>query len=348
MWGDEGHYEAELKANICKRKVHSLGSCDQDQFEALILEQIQVVGGSKSLFNKIHRGMMKEGKLKEFNPFFIKEQCDLYQWRKDFIKDSENLCTCCDTFKEQYIVDIFEYAMATECLDLEEEDEITDYIRQQQEVPSCGKNGCGWCGKVIVDSSRDIQLMYDKDYMVGELEMAADDHFACEYDVLKTEQEEFIRENDKFQNYSVDDMGFNKLAHQIVEFNLKSPKTLLEQAIKAVKKFDIPTAGENLPATLEKKIESGLYLPGDEPPKIISKKGKDLFSKLNQAYLEVFGDRELVSLRSDHVVFKGLAEMYENLFHDDSGLKEFESFVLIYDNLFYDDDGEKEKEVETK
>ena len=123
--------------------------------------------------------------------------------------------------------------------------------------------------------------------------------------------------------YSVDD--FNKLAHQIAEFNLKSSKTLLEQAIKVVKKFDIdiPTAGENLPATLEKKIESGLYLPGDEPPKIISKKGKDLFSKLNQAYLEVFGDRELVSLRSDHVVFKGLAEMYENLFHDDSGLKEF-------------------------
>ena len=40
--------------------------------------------------------------------------------------------------------------------------------------------------------------------------------------------------------------------------------------------------------------------------------------------------------------------MYENLFHDDSGLKEFESFVLIYDNLFYDDDGEKEKEVDTK
>ena len=95
---------------------------------------IQVVRGSKSLFNKIHRGMMKEGKLKEFNPFFIKEQCDLYQWRKDFIKHSENLCTCCDTFKEQYIVDIFEYAMATECLDLEEEDEITEYIRQQQEV----------------------------------------------------------------------------------------------------------------------------------------------------------------------------------------------------------------------
>ena len=27
---------------------------------------------------------------------------------------------------------------------------------------------------MIVDSSRDIQLMYDKDYMVGELEMAAD------------------------------------------------------------------------------------------------------------------------------------------------------------------------------
>ena len=201
---------------------------------------------------------------------------------------------------------------------------------------------------MIVDSSRDIQLMYDKDYMVGELEMAADDHFACEYDVLKTEQEEFIRENDKFQNYSVDDMGFNKQAHQIVKFNLKSPKTLLEQTIKVVKKFDIPTAGENLPATLETKIKNGLYLPGDEPPKIISKKGKDLFSKLNQAYLEVFGDRELVSLRSDHVVFKGLAEMYENLFHDDSGLKEFESFVLIYDKLFYDDDGEEEKEVETK
>ena len=100
-----------------------MGSCDQDQFEALILEQIQVVGGSKSLFNKIHRGMMKEGKLKEFDPFFIKEQCDLYQWRKEFIKNSLNLCTCCDTFKEQYIVDIFEYAMATECLDLEEEDE---------------------------------------------------------------------------------------------------------------------------------------------------------------------------------------------------------------------------------
>jgi len=333
MWGNDGHFEVQIRETTCKRKTHSLKSCDKDQFEALIREQIKVVGGSKTLFNKIHQGMMKQGKSKEFDPFFIKEQCDLYQWRKDFIQESENLCTCCLTFKEQYITEIFEYAMATECLNIDD-DELSDFVWEQHGVPSCDKSGCGWCAVVLVDTTSDIQLLYDRNYMVGELEQALEDEFACEYDVLKAEQEDFIRDNENFQNYDVDDLGFNKLAHQIVELNLTSPKTLLEQSIKAVKKYNIPTTSEDMPSTLEKKMKVGLYTPGDEPPNFISSKGKDMFKSLNKRYQDIYTDADLVFLCSSLRAFGSLCE---NLYEDETELEEeFKGFVNAYENLYCD------------
>ena len=86
MWGDEGHFENVMRAATCPIKISLLQYCDRDRFERLMQEQIDLVGG-KTVFNKIHKGVTEGRFQSDFDPYFIKEQCDLYSYRYNFIVD---------------------------------------------------------------------------------------------------------------------------------------------------------------------------------------------------------------------------------------------------------------------
>ena len=86
MWGDEGHIETVIKEATCPAKVRLLQSCDKSWFERVMEVQIDIVGG-KSLFNKMHKGMATGKFLSHFDPYFIQEQCDLYEYRYDFTEE---------------------------------------------------------------------------------------------------------------------------------------------------------------------------------------------------------------------------------------------------------------------
>ena len=91
VWEEDGLTEGEwydfCDCVECEAKFRLLSPPSyKAKFEALIEKQIALVGGSKSVFTMIHAGMIN------FTPdtFFIKEQCDLYRWRKEFIQKLQN------------------------------------------------------------------------------------------------------------------------------------------------------------------------------------------------------------------------------------------------------------------
>merc|ERR550519_2852512 len=122
-------------SSVKRSLVYFFFSSYKAKFEALIEKQIALVGGSKSVFTMIHTGMIN------FTPdtFFIKEQCDLYRWRKEFIqKLQSNISHDCVFFQEEHIeyhiTENFEYMMAMWCT-LDEKDILEEEEDNFVEAP---------------------------------------------------------------------------------------------------------------------------------------------------------------------------------------------------------------------
>jgi len=319
MLGDEGYFESQLVENVCRKKTTWFKSCDKVQFQALVQEQIQVVGGSSSVFNKIHQGMTKEGYWddKVFDPFFITERCALFEWRKKFARSFGK-----DIFKDS-VGENFAYFML----------EMSTPIEKQptKSFKFCGFEDC-FCCSADWPANLALEDVFSRRYMKAMLRLGFKDNFIYEYESLKDDQEEFIRSYDRFQDFSINDFHFNMTAHQIVEFNLTSPKTLLEQCIKVIKRYEVPFTDQDIPSTLKKKVDVGLYSPGDEPPDMITKKGKKMFASLCKTYLSVFSDPDLVFLCATLGEFRGLGEIYDNVY--DEVKEEFQGLVDMYENIY--------------
>ena len=161
------------------------------------------------------------------------------------------------------------------------------------------------------------RVNYDRKVINTILAKAEKDKFAPEDRGLKDRQEKFIRSDGEFfWDDENDELGFNVKAHVIVEFNQISPKTLLELSIKAVKKFDIKVKEDEVPRSLQKKMAVGMYTPGDEPPDMISERGKELFENLGKVYLDIFKDPDLVFLRAAAAELAAFGEMFDNFYGD--------------------------------
>merc|ERR1719187_1212057 len=166
-------------------------------------------------------------------------------------------------------------------------------------------------------------MTYDKKCILEYFDDNLKDNYDALYDILKGGQKYYIRKLGRFLDFSAyEDTEFCQEAHQIVEFYQTSPKTLLELSIKAVKKFNVSTSSEDIPFTLQKKMQFGLYIPGDDPPDFISARGKQIFKKLNQCYLDLYKDPDLIFLRASFSdleakdEFQRLVDMYENMRDD--------------------------------
>ena len=185
-------------------------------------------------------------------------------------------------------------------------------------------------------------MLYDRQSIEAAMADAEVDNFSHYLD-LKDDQEEYIRIYGEFSEYDYYDGNFNVWAHQIVEFNQTSPKSLLELSIKAVKRYDIKTEDGDIPKSLQKKMQVGLYTPGDDPPDMISERGKALFRSLGKIYIDIFKDPDLVFL----CAARNLGEMFYNVyFYENPGEmllrdkmersieEEMQGLVNIYENLF--------------
>ena len=95
MWGDKGHFETVVREATCPFKISLLQWCDRARFERLVQEQINLVGG-KTVFNKIHKALTEGRFWSDFDPYFVKEQCDLYSYRHKFIVDNAMQCDVTD------------------------------------------------------------------------------------------------------------------------------------------------------------------------------------------------------------------------------------------------------------
>ena len=206
-------------------------------------------------------------------------------------------------------MEVFEYYVAMVCNTQDPE----EYLDDDWLYPCDEESGCVWCNPDQHKGGIGAQL-YDRDVIEERLDEAEEDNFSPDYTDLKELQEMEIRKNGKFVDSDTYDRLFNIMAHQIVEFRQTSPKSLLEQSIKAVKKFDIKVKEEEVPRSLQKKMVVGLYTPGDEPPDMISERGKELFENLGKVYLDIFKDPDLVFLRAAAAELTAFGEMFDNLY----------------------------------
>ena len=100
-----------------------------------------------------------------------------------------------------------------------------------------------------------------------------------------------------------------------------------------MKKFNVSTSSEDIPITLQKKMQFGLYIPGDDPPDFISARGKQIFKKLNQCYLDLYKDPDLIFLRAAFSELMSLGEIFDNLYDDLEAKEEFQRLVDMYENM---------------
>ena len=212
---------------------------------------------------------------------------------------------------------------------METYDEEDDRPRPVMSGSDCVGDGCEW----VRPAEEDIQMTYDKKCILEYFEDNMKDNYDALYDILKGAQKYYIRKLGRFLDFSAyEDPEFCQEAHQIVEFHQTSPKTLLELSIKAVKKFNVSTSSENIPFTLQNKLRFGLYIPGDDPPDFISARGKQIFKKLNQCYLDLYKDPDLIFLWAAFRELRSLGEIFDNLYDDVEAKEEFQRLVDMYEN----------------
>jgi len=244
-----------------------LSNINQKAIDNAVQNQINVVGGSNLLYQKLNESMAGN----KFEAYFIKEQCSLYTWREDFF----NSHFPGDSW---YTVDEDEY----------DDDEFYS-----------------WDDSFTRDITIPFQLTHNFDTVVQLATVELSPELSWLKSCVYLPNDEFVsneaaslykRETMLYDlnilpgstlYYHFDQLGltFSEVAHMIVEFFHNGPKKLEELAIKTILIESVSI--KTLPKSIQKKFVFGMYSVTDDVPANLSDHGKKIFKKARKAFVKM-------------------------------------------------------------
>eukprot|EP00092_Neocalanus_flemingeri_P043564 GFUD01048038.1.p1 GENE.GFUD01048038.1~~GFUD01048038.1.p1 ORF type:complete len:234 (+),score=85.69 GFUD01048038.1:91-702(+) len=199
---------------------------------------------------------MKNGDL---DPFFIREHCAIYSWRKAFF---------CQIFPEHSSYSSLFAILFTISY---------PFTRHFDRVMA------------LASAKVDPELSWLKRQIYFENNEQLSDEAECKYkwEELTTDFTEDGDELEKLTHCEEINIGFSEVAHLIVEVHQTGPKKLEEISLKAVMHHYMPwdfLPLDDVPRVIQKKAIHGMYDVEDDTPDNISDEGKDMFEKMRKVF----------------------------------------------------------------
>jgi len=244
--------EAQVKAEIQRMKmrraeaelknVELVSITDESKVEKIKADQVEIVGSLK-LYERINLNF----RLERFEPFFAKEQFELYRWREDFFHSSfpeEGWFT--DGADDSHAFDTVPY-------------QITKNFQHVVALACSPRN------------------MQERVYFQND-EIASDR-------ARKLFDANTVMYNDSFldkESLEDENLTYSDAAHVIVAVFQSSPLKLEHLAMKQVLEHQMPL--EELPKALQTKAVIGMFDLSDNIPDYINDQGRETFEILRSNF----------------------------------------------------------------
>jgi len=244
--------EAQVRAEVEKMKLRRtdaeqkneqlIKEADKAKVNKIIAEQVEVVGSLK-LYERINRNFLEA----KFEPYFAKEQFDLYSWREEFFHSSfPEECWFTDGGDDSHEFDTvpyqitknFEHVVGLACSPKDIHEKI--YFKSD-EIASAR-------ARTLFDTNT---VMYDESFLDKEF--------------LETQG-----------------LSFSAAAHVIVAVFQSGPQKLEFLAMKKVLEYEISLI--EVPKELQVKSAVGMHDPCDDIPDYINDQGRETFEILNSNF----------------------------------------------------------------
>jgi len=251
-----------------------LSKMDKSEVERVVLEQIKFLGSSGWLYKRINKNM-KGGK---FDPFFLKEHCQLFSWRENFFDryfPGDSWFTA-DTDQYGEEEDYFSW-----------DDPFTRFITIPVQLTQHFDTVIA-LATAKIEPELDwlkFQVFFSNDEILGN---EAESKYKLETLVSDLNEPDFVVPEGSIVGHSLKDhydqvnLTFSDVAHIVVEVYQKGPKKLEELAIKTILKNGTPT--DQLPVAIQKKVVNGMYAIKDNTPDNITDEGKVMFEKMRKVF----------------------------------------------------------------
>ena len=261
-----------------KTNTFLLSRLDKIEMEKVVKEQVCLLGGNKWLYKRINKNL-KDGC---FDPYFIREHCNLYKWREEYFDAKFPGNSWFTVDEEQYDDDLFSW-----------DDPFTRFITIPVQLAqnfdavvamatANVEDNLVWLKSNVYFSndeiiSNEVESKFKLESMISDLtDSDVGPNGLVQLDALM-DNDHTLREH-----YDQVDLTFSDIAHIIVEVYQKGPKKLEEIAIKAViTNHILPT---KLSPMLQRKFVSGMYTIDDDVPENITNEGKLIYNKIRKAF----------------------------------------------------------------
>eukprot|EP00092_Neocalanus_flemingeri_P002186 GFUD01002326.1.p1 GENE.GFUD01002326.1~~GFUD01002326.1.p1 ORF type:complete len:292 (-),score=86.97 GFUD01002326.1:45-920(-) len=240
--------EAQVKAEVEKMKmrrtdaelknIQLVETTDKAKVDRILADQVEVVG-SLTLYERINKNFLDA----KFEPFFAKEQFDLYSWREDFFHSS---------FPEEFwFTDGGDDSHAFDTVPFQ----ITKNFDKVVALACSPRND-------------QFKVYFESDESSSAKARTRFDTNTVMYDESLLDKEFLEAEG----------LSFSDAAHAIVVVFQSGPQKLEYLAMKKVLEYQIPL--EDVPKELQAKAVLGMHDASDDIPECINDQGTETFEIL--------------------------------------------------------------------
>jgi len=244
--------EAQVKAEIQRMKTRRVEAelknnelvtfTDHAKVDKIKSDQIEVVGSLK-LYERINRNF----KLEQFEPFFAKEQFDLYRWREDFFHNSFP--------EEEWFTDGADDSHAFDTVPYQ----ITKNFQHVVALACSPRNKLE-------------RVYFSNDEIASDKARKLFDSNTVMYNDSFLDKESLEDEN----------LTYSDAAHVIVAVFQSAPLKLEQLAMKQVLVHQMPL--EELPKELQTKAVIGMFDLSDNIPDYVNDQGRETFEILRSNF----------------------------------------------------------------
>eukprot|EP00092_Neocalanus_flemingeri_P040948 GFUD01044587.1.p1 GENE.GFUD01044587.1~~GFUD01044587.1.p1 ORF type:complete len:281 (-),score=74.58 GFUD01044587.1:153-995(-) len=252
-----------------------LAKMDTREVEKMMAEQIREVGGSQWLYKDINKNM-KNG---IFDPFFLREHCNLYSWR--------------ETFFDAHFAGNSWFTVESDQYGEEEEDYFSwdDPFTRFITIPV--QLALHFDAVLVLAAAKiEPELKWLKSHVFFRndeiISNEAESKFKFEIMISDLHKPELVIPEGSLVGHSLKDhydqvnLTFSDVAHIIVEMYQKGPKKLEELSIKTILQNNLSM--EKLPLKIQKKVAHGMYAVEGRVPENITDEGKVIFEKIRKEF----------------------------------------------------------------
>lgn len=264
--------ETKRKAGITVNK-RILEAEDSEAFDNIMQKQLEIVEGTEKFYQRIDRSL-REG---EVEPFFVKEQWDLYAWREKFFNDNfppgSWFTDSEDTNSETSVIPM----------------QITRNFTQIMKMASSTE-----------EREEGEQHYLEHDRLAS---IRAYDRFSR----IAIKQQ--LEEREQTLRCWVErepTLTFSQIAHMIVEFHQDGLSLVFgceekKECDKLKEMLKQGKAGEDIPPELREKAVEGWYDISNQPPKFLTGEGIKIFNEVKAIFSK---DKKVKTERKEKVTKK--------------------------------------------